>query len=145
MIFCFEPTLKEAANRYASYLTIDDNILIAINTSCLSENTSIDGYVTPLEEPNSYKVAIKTKNSTREPLLVLAHEMVHVKQLVDKRLVLRGTKATWNDTEFDFPECYSSEFYTRSPWEMEAYFFENKLYKRYMNELHKGRDRVYSK
>lgn len=138
MIFCFNDELKYATERYSDYLNISNDVLIAVNFSELVGSTkNIDGYATPLAQDNTYKISIRYNDScSRDPLRVLAHEMIHIKQFVDKKLVLLdNNRASWLGEIYYFPECYSSNFYTSVPWELEAYYKEFRLYKRYKNEV----------
>lgn len=60
-------------------------------------------------------------------LLTLAHECVHVKQFLNKELVLKGDKSFWKKREVDVKEIINS------PWEEEAYNKESILLKRFQH------------
>ena len=78
-------------------------------------------------EPDKYhiiRVLIDAKLSSAKQLLVLAHEMVHVKQYVKNELMIPDDKRViWKGKEY-----YLSHDYNRFlPWEKEAYYADLKL------------------
>lgn len=74
-----------------------------------------------------FDVRINTRSGKRcSQLRTLAHEMVHVKQIIMGELVLRGRDLVWRESgEGDLSD---------SPWEEEAYRLERVLYREYSAE-----------
>jgi len=62
------------------------------------------------------------KLSFLEMMKVLTHEMVHARQFFRKQLNSSGMRRTWNGESADHYD------YKNSPWEMEAYDLEEKLF-----------------
>ena len=78
-----------------------------------------------LNRPREFLIELDTsmKNSFRQILIWLAHEMVHIKQFVRKELWDYETgQVQWKS------RTYSRAHYDDQPWEREAYRLEKSLY-----------------
>ena len=82
--------------------------------------------------PRDFSIGLSSLQTTEEVLLVLAHEMIHVKQYVKGELKDYLTKP---DTYwFGKPYSRKKTNYFDLPWEKEAYEKETKLYEDFLNE-----------
>ena len=78
-----------------------------------------------LNRPREFLIELDTsmKNSFRQILIWLAHEMVHIKQFVRKELWdYENGQVQWKS------RTYSRAPYDDQPWEREAYRLEKSLY-----------------
>lgn len=138
MILCEDETYKEAAEFYASKLGIPEDTIIAIN---LYEDTqSIAGYCEYHEEDviPYFLVGIDETDydgQEDDPISVLAHEMVHVKQYVKGELVDHGRYCSWHGKKYAAEVDINSEEYFFSPWEVEAYGMQVGLYRMYLESI----------
>jgi len=80
---------------------------------------------------NIFKVFLKEGLSKSNLLLILCHEFIHIKQYLDGRLRLDGTKAIWEDKEYDMLDID----YMDRPWETEAFRMQGKLYKKVKRKM----------
>ncbi len=110
-----------------------DNIQIGIRyttnrKAIISGEYHIDAYT--VNEGNCYIITIietDRKNSIR----LIAHELTHVKQLYDKRVIVNNDQVIWEGEEINpIPE------YMERPWEIEAFQYELDLIQKIENELY---------
>jgi hypothetical protein len=85
---------------------------------------------------NDYLIRIDNKLSVHKLLSVLAHEMVHVKQMIRGEIQMLKyrngrVKYMWHGAEVRLP-------YHKQPWEIEAYTMELTMVNALMNEVHKN-------
>ena len=89
--------------------------------------TEVDGYNSK-GKPREFILELKSKQSEKELLKTLAHEMTHVAQYAYGKLNEKGNM--WLSRKLD----YDSVPYHKRPWEKEAFKMEKKLYKEFVNE-----------
>ncbi len=82
--------------------------------------------------PREFSIGLSSLQTTDEVLLVLAHEMIHVKQYVKGELKDYITKPDpyWKGK----PYSRKKVNYYDLPWEIEAYEKETALYEKFLNE-----------
>jgi hypothetical protein len=132
---------KEAVKWYGKHLLNDKlyhniEIHLKFENNLLKENYL--GYCDWNDSPyraKEYTIAIDSNLGKRNTLMVLAHEMVHVKQYAtgEMRDYLKVNRVKWmgsiiNDGEMN---------YWDQPWEIEAYGREKGLYYRFIDSKRK--------
>lgn len=134
MIICDNEQFKEAAEFYATKLGIADSTIIAVG---VYSDMPVAGYC-EYHDDDVYPyfiVGIEDNESGEEdPLAVLAHEMVHVKQYARGELVDHGKYCSWHGKKYEETEL-SSEEYFFSPWEVEAFGMQVGLYRMYCRSI----------
>ena len=103
-------------------LDVQENIHLTIRFSTrMPERLEGITFSLPSPEPDVYqllKVLIDARLSASKQRLVLAHEMIHVKQYAKQELiVLNDRSMIWKGREYQ----YAYEYNQRMPWEQEAY------------------------
>ena len=135
MIICANEDFKEAAEFYAEKLDLPEDTIIAVG---LYDKLEVAGYCQyNTEEVIPYFiVGIETdvEDGEDDPLTVLAHEMVHVKQYVTGDLVDHGTHCSWKGKNYKEYQADSDEYYF-SPWEVEAFGMQVGLYRLYCRSM----------
>lgn len=135
MIICDNDEYKEAAEFYAKKLSIPDETIVAIG---LYHNMPVAGYCEfHEEEVIPYFVVgidLEEEDGCDDPFMVLAHEMVHVKQYVSGALVDHGKYCSWHGKRYEEFEANSEEYFF-SPWEVEAYGMQVGLYRMYCRSM----------
>jgi len=127
-----------AAQFYAEKLGIPSNVVIVIKTKKNLKGQL--GYCEriPMTKDITFPAfLIMLENNRKEeydnPLVVLAHEMVHVKQYVKGELEDFHGYSMWKGQRFeDF--ALGSEDYYFAPWEVEAYGYQVGLYETYLRK-----------
>lgn len=139
----------ESAIRFYGSILMEPDIHETLNVE-LHLSKKFDQYGQTLNDdfltnrPQFFKIELRTEVDD-EPLLTLAHEMVHVKQYAMGELTLdfiteniqllklKGLKVKpmWMDKVVSFRDCESP--YWDSPWEVEAYGRQNSLYERFID------------
>lgn len=66
----------------------------------------------------TFEIEVAKKTSMEEIVYTVCHEMKHVEQLMQRRLVYKDGKSLW------LGEDHSNTIYFDRPWEVEAYKFE---------------------
>lgn len=135
-IICEDDDYVEAAQFYAEKLNIPSDTIIAIG---LYQEMAVAGYCIRREENEIpyYMIALDIspeEEGEDDPLAVLAHEMVHVKQYATGELVDRGKHCLWKGKKFDEFEANSAEYFF-SPWEVEAFGMQVGLYRLYCRSV----------
>lgn len=74
-----------------------------------------------------YQIVLSKRLGRKNTISTIAHEMVHVKQMIRGELVMKSTLNKWNGKTF--PTTYD---YFNSPWEIEAYGREVGLTHKYL-------------
>lgn len=134
-IICENKEYVEAAQFYAEKLQIPEGTLIGIK---LYDGMDVAGYCERHDDEAIPYFVIGLDASEVEgeddPLSVLAHEMVHVRQYVTNELVDHGKYCTWKGKKFEEYDASTDEYYF-SPWEVEAFGMQVGLYRLYMRKL----------
>lgn len=125
-----EYTLKE--------LGVSENVNITIlnNDSLLkklSGETEFQAFINQTALNNMFIITIKTGVSC--PDLIICHELVHLKQYLDKSLHvdIKNKTFTWRGRE------YSNTYnYVSRPWEVEAVNLSGKILRKFKKELRKS-------
>lgn len=141
----FRPWVKKAVTFYGESLIPNKNLrnhigLLVRFSDKLEEQafSSIDGY-TVSGKPREFLIEIHSGLGAPETLKTLAHEMVHIKQYVNRELSdywPKKTKRTSKVTERWKGKNYNSDKmdYYSFPWEIEAYGREEGLYRNFMHK-----------
>lgn len=114
--------IKQQVRLFLNHLDIRENLYLTILFSTKMPKR-LKGYTVsdPSPEPDKYqliRIMIDARMDRRKQLLVLAHEMIHVKQYAKKELkVLDGQRVMWKEKEY-FASRGSNH---HMPWEEEAY------------------------
>ncbi len=120
--------VKEQALQYLAYFDITEDVYISI-VFAKHMPLSLDGitFCSNQMKPLSHriiKVRIASRLSERKRRLVLAHEIIHVKQYAKGELkVIDDKKVMWKGHTFHDHESGSTS--QLSPWEREAYRNDN--------------------
>ena len=128
--------LEDASEFYLKALNISKSVLN--NTMLIFSYVDMD-FVASVRKINSggkynaFKVFISTRQAEDPVLQSLAHEMVHVKQMLLGELEEEDDDehAKWNNTTMSIN--VSIDEYYELPWEKEAYAKEEELYGAYLN------------
>ena len=120
--------IKKQAELFLDQLDVQENIHLTIMVSKeLPETLQGITVSIPSHIPSIFqfiKVWIDASLSTEKQLIVLAHEMIHVKQYVKKELTVDERSVIWKGREFN-----RSEYNSKTPWEIEAYGLDQTLAK----------------
>lgn len=134
-IMCEDNDYVDAAKFYAKKLNIPEGTLIGIK---LYDSMEVAGYCEQHDdEAIPYYVIgldVSMTEGEEDPLSVLAHEMVHVRQYVTNELVDHGKYCTWKGKKFKEFDPDTDDYYF-SPWEVEAFGMQVGLYRLYMREI----------
>lgn len=123
-------TVKKQVEQYLDQLDVRENVYISVGFSTEMPK-KLEGMAISLNspEPDDYqiiKVLIDASLSKMKQRLVLAHEMIHVKQYVKEELVvLNKQQVMWKGQKYHF-SCVCNR---QIPWEKEAYRTDNLLVK----------------
>jgi hypothetical protein len=123
--------VKEKIFQYLDELEVSKNIRLTVNfTLKLAEHVEGMTFCQNYPDADAYQliqVRIDSRLNEMQQRLVLAHEMVHVKQFAKGELkVLSNQKVMWKG-KFYFRRTYSQE----TPWEKEAFRADDQLVKQY--------------
>jgi hypothetical protein len=115
---------------FCGELNIEDVLNIKIEINDLSPSNG--GQLSSLGT-NNFNIIINKNCSLEKSILAMAHELVHVKQINDGRLVQVGNMVLWSDVVGGQYEIFEQveinqenykdvvEEYKNQPWEKEAY------------------------
>ncbi len=130
--------VKQQIAQYLAFLDVREKVyLCVVFSNHMPEK--LEGMTLYLgsPEPNAYqsiKVRIDVRLNKAKQKLVLAHEMIHVKQYAKGELiVLSPQQVMWKGKKFRYKQA--ERLYT--PWESEAYRTDNLLARRYKEQLEK--------
>ena len=123
--------LKKQVAWYLDYFDIKENVFVSV---ILAERMpdKLEGITHCLNSAKPFprliiKLRIDARLSKRKQRLILAHEMVHVKQYAKGELrVLSKEKVMWKGRRFHF---WSDADLRTPPWEREAYRTDNMIAK----------------
>jgi hypothetical protein len=131
IINCHNKSLKkqihEAVNYYSKQLfhpNLSRNLHISIIFTDLSKKTIYAECYPTVEQRKPRNFIIKLNKSYKQPLMSLAHEMIHVKQYAKDELCVFHKR--WKNTTVS-----ESTPYIELPWEKEAYRKDYVLYSMY--------------
>lgn len=129
--FKLKNKLATAAMFFLEELNVT-NTIISTEVRIILTNLDADGYCDFNYDHKYPEITIfLDKNAgIDDHLLTLAHECVHVKQFLNKELVLRGDKSYWNKRQVIVKDPLFN------PWEDEAYNKESILLKRFQHGLY---------
>ena len=137
IVMCEDKSYVEAAEFYAKKLKLPADTLIGIK---LYDELNVAGYCERYDdEAIPYYVIgldISEQEDEEDPLSVLAHEMVHVRQYVTNELIDKGTYCIWRGKKYTEFEPNSDDYFF-SPWEVEAFGMQVGLYRLYLREFEK--------
>ena len=128
------PIIKAAAEFYTKELLSPQMRRVCAVAISMSNTLSIDGYTDVIEcndanKPREFAIALRNFKQLKRVLITLAHEMVHVKQYAYNEM--NETMTRWRGRKIDV----SSIAYTDHPWEIEAFWLEGALYKRFVGQF----------
>lgn len=132
----YDPSLTEASSveiineviaHCAKELGIKDAVIALDEEETVGASCSYD------KEDGVVELNLNFKNTTFDfILLMLCHEMVHVKQFLDGTLVEKcANSSDWKGENFK----HEDQLYVSLPWEKEAYGLEEKLFAGYLKGL----------
>ena len=138
IIDCNKKIFIEAAEFYAEKLGLPKDILIAIRTKkkLKGQYGYCERLISTEEDPfEAYLIVLEDrgKDSDEDPLTILAHEMVHVKQYVKGELQDFAGYSMWKSQRFEDFSAGSEEYYF-APWEVEAYGLQVGLFQMFMRK-----------
>ena len=99
------------------------------------------GMAIPLTSPKQdtyriFRILIDANLSNNQQMIVLAHEMIHIKQFVKKELVIHDkNNIVWRDKKYH----YYPEYNPQAPWEKEADQYDYKLARLVKRSLEKDK------
>ena len=135
MIICEDKDYVEAAEFYAAKLGIADDVIVGIH---LHDELDVAGYCQlHTDQAIPYYIIGLEKDPAEgedDPILVLAHEMVHVKQYAKGELVDHGKYCSWHGKKYEEAEANSEEYFF-SPWEVEAFGMQVGLFRMYCRSV----------
>lgn len=124
--------IREAATFFAEALMgpkLTPNIHLVIGFERMGDT---NGCVNPIDVgrhgPRMFEMTLDPRMGKRKMIRVLAHEMVHVKQMARKELVEFGDRgvAYWNKKRYKVEKANYIQ-YLFWPWEVEAFGLEKGL------------------
>lgn len=119
--------VKKQIEQYLAYLDVQEKIHLTV-TYAMRMPDKVKGitFCQHSSVPQVYqviKVRIDARLSKKQQALVLAHEMIHVKQYAKGELVVIGEQVLWQGRKYQ----HDARHYI--PWESEAYQKDNLLSK----------------
>lgn len=134
MIYEVEGTTRNISRKHLdkvlyfaqSYLGIKETAFLTVRFS-KDFNEDQCGYCDEVDIDEEWvELEINKGLDAKTMVETILHEMVHVKQILDGRLV-QGNPSTWNGVEYDGN-------YNELPWEIEAYRIEEQMAREFNNE-----------
>lgn len=121
-------TIKKQVAQYLEFLDVREQVILTVVfTAQMPEKLGGITLCLDPSESNAYqfiKVKINARLNKKQQELVLAHEMVHVKQYAKGELIVHiDQPVIWKGRKYG--NRYS--YYLRTPWENEAYQQDNQL------------------
>ena len=110
----------------------------SINVDChLTKSMTDLGGCWVLDNKRSFGIEVNTISKTKEFIISLIHEMVHAKQYYAEELIevltMKKNGVMVNRIIWKGKDCTNLK-YENLPYELEAYFMQDNLYKEYKNE-----------
>jgi hypothetical protein len=118
-----KPYIDSVINIGLNNLNISGINVIVKEFNNNSNNTNYLGYVKKYND-NDYIIWID-KMTKDKIILILSHELIHIKQYHTKQLMIKNSNVFWNN-QIVYINDYD-DYYQR-PWENEAHYNEKKLY-----------------
>lgn len=128
--------LKKAADLLVDTLDLEDhNIIVSFDPPYDLDKEQHGVTIGIGESPNKIFILIDKGLSTGEKIRVLAHELIHAKQIAKGELVILGLengkiKGRWQGEEFK-----NVKYSKRNPWEVEAHRKEKELQRFIIDQL----------
>lgn len=138
-VICKDKRYAKAAEFYAEKLGIPKNVVVRIK---LKKRMKVAGYCEEVISEagdilRGFLICIQTKIEHKDqddPLEILAHEMVHVKQYALNELKDVGNlNASWHGKVYEGCDVNSDEYFFL-PWEVEAFGMQVGLYQLYLRK-----------
>lgn len=142
-LFLVEEELTDAVNFYKEYLGLNNlNIKIVLDDTIHLNNDL--GAAFFFAEENYYRIRLspfKPSNS-QHPLLILAHEFIHVHQYASGLLVddLERGLVWWKGKVYLDPSNEPDSYYFYCPWEQQAFKLQSRLFEAYNEHIHRRAD-----
>ena len=89
---------------------------------------TLDIHVTLKKIDDARGYCMSETNREFEFISTVIHEMVHVWQYATKQLTQKGCKEFWRGKD------YTDEYYSKQPWERQAYRMEESILKEYKRD-----------
>ena len=129
-------TVKNLIRLYLDQLDVRENVHLCVSFSVdIPEEQAGMTYCVNPPSPNTYQVIrvwIDPRLNKTQQRLVLAHEMVHVKQYAKGEIiVVSKEEVLWKGKKYRHQEIENRQ----KPWECEAHFYDNQLAKRCKEQL----------
>lgn len=127
--------VKKQILQYLDYLDVRGNVRLSVSfTRDVPKDVEGMTFCQNLPEPDTYQiiwVRIDARLNKMQQRLVLAHEMIHVKQFAKGELiVVNNQRVMWKG------KYYHQRVYSRQrPWELEAYQTDHLLVKQSYKEV----------
>ena len=106
---------------------------------CIENRLDADAFCTQIE-PKYFIIELAKKLPLVEQIKCIAHEIVHCRQFYSKKLQYKNNKIFWLGKGYAFHTLKRKDFtqdeydlYLNTPWEVEAYGLETKLYNNFLN------------
>ncbi len=113
--------IERHVQAHLDQLDVQESIHLTIRfSSRMPEKLEGITFSLPSSEPDVYqllKVLIDARLSALKQRLVLAHEMIHVRQYAKQELIILNDNVIWKGQNYP----YAYEYNQRMPWEREAY------------------------
>ena len=88
-----------------------------------------DAYGYCMSESNrEFEIEVDKRLGKNQFISTVIHEMVHVWQYATKQLTQKGCKEFWRGKD------YTDEYYSKQPWERQAYRMEKSILKEYKRD-----------
>ena len=131
-----EDYTKDALEFFKKELGIKSDVVLVQSQSSFDpmSMSQLMGSVTPKKD-NKFYVAVNFNETKNRFIRVLAHELVHVKQMEDERLRFEGDKIIFDDEKMTYDE-YQKRYYSDDipKHEEEAFNLERVLQSKYMQQ-----------
>jgi len=120
------------------------NLFVKVNFTPRLSGRDLEAEFSIIDEdvvgsPRAFELSLLPNFSTRKSLILLAHEMVHIKQYATGELreyIRYPNILKYRKQYFNIDETYNNDDeYYDSPWEIEAYGREYGLYVRFLRSL----------
>ena len=80
------------------------------------------------ESNREFEIEVDKRLGKNQFISTVIHEMVHVWQYATKQLTQKGCKEFWRGKD------YTDEYYSKQPWERQAYRMEKSILKEYKRD-----------
>ena len=121
--------LKRQIQFIKNFLQLPEEMQISLIVAPLDGDM---GLFTRLAD-NHYVIILDEGMTSEQQLHTIAHELVHIKQRLDGRLIFKQKKQIWCGTKY---KIKTEDDYWLAPWEMEARAMEAYLASKWYNRKH---------